>query len=192
MSKPKLLVIGRTATGKDTLAAEMAKLGLSFVKSYTTRPKRSEDEDTHIFVSDSEADVLWDEAAATTVINELRYFATKAQVEENDAYIIDPRGMYELLENMPGTDFAIVYLRADKSESRKRALGRVSDERREDEAKVFDSRYASEDAQFCEFEGKIEQGPDAFPANIVAVHVYENDFTPGVLSDAAADIVARR
>ena len=192
MPKPKLLVIGRTATGKDTLAAEMAKLGLSFVKSYTTRPKRSEDEDTHIFVSDVEADALWDDAAATTVINNLRYFATKTQVEENDAYIIDPRGMYELLGNMPETDFAIVYLKADKSESRKRALDRVSDERREDEAKVFNARYASEDAQFCDFEEKIEQGADAFPENIVKVYVYENDFTPDVLQDAAADVVAKR
>ena len=50
MSKTIFCVLGRTASGKDTLVADIcAKHNLKQLISYTTRPKRSENENTHIF-----------------------------------------------------------------------------------------------------------------------------------------------
>jgi hypothetical protein len=70
-----ILIIGRSGSGKDFLARELAKNGLSQVKSYTTRPPRYEGEDTHIFISAEEASRT-EGKIATTVINGYEYFAT--------------------------------------------------------------------------------------------------------------------
>ena len=43
-----VLIAGRTGAGKDTLVKELINREFRGVKSYTTRPKRTPDEDTHI------------------------------------------------------------------------------------------------------------------------------------------------
>ena len=105
--KEKLLIVGRTASGKDTLQYALEKRGLTFVKSYSTRPKRNPNEDTHIFIQPDQV-VPKDEMAAYTVINGYEYFATKDQVKDADAYIIDPEGLKMLVANMPETKFHIL------------------------------------------------------------------------------------
>ena len=53
------LVMGESGSGKDTITKELSnKYGLKVLKSYTTRPKRYDDEDTHIFISEEEFDNL--------------------------------------------------------------------------------------------------------------------------------------
>ena len=109
----KFLVVGRTATGKDTLASILTyKYKWKFVKSMATRPKRYEDEDTHIFISEEQANTIpFEDRVAYTKIGDYQYFATKEQVQESDAYIIDPKGVKVLLEKMPEENFIIVYIR---------------------------------------------------------------------------------
>ena len=64
----KVLIVGRTASGKDTLREALErKYGWKFVKSYTTRKKRFEAEDTHVVVSQKHADNVRNKVAVTFV-----------------------------------------------------------------------------------------------------------------------------
>lgn len=111
----KFLIVGRTASGKDTLREVLErKYGWKFVKSYTTRQKRYPNEGTHVFVSKQEAADFSDKVAVTYFDNGNgldEYFATRSQVEESDAYIVDPDGFRQVVEAMKGcTAFALVYV----------------------------------------------------------------------------------
>lgn len=153
----KFLIVGRTATGKDTLASILTyKYNWSFVKSMTTRPKRYDSEDTHVFITEKEADsVSLEDRVAYTTINGYQYFATKEQVKNADAYIIDPNGVKVLLDKMPEETFLIVYIRPiDKNIQKSKAIIRGDDINIEEE--IFDNRYISEDNQFTEFETLLD------------------------------------
>ena len=51
------LIVGRTASGKDSLARAVAKKhNLKILSSYTTRPKRPNETNEHIFISPEEVD----------------------------------------------------------------------------------------------------------------------------------------
>lgn len=181
----KFLIMGRSATGKDTLQALLEKnYGWTFVKSMTTRPKRSPDEDTHVFLSEEEADAIpMSEHVAWTKINGYRYFATRQQVYEADAYIIDPEGAYMLLKNMPEEWFRIIYLTAaDEAIREEMAIRRSNDP--EKELKTFRARAASEDAQFTLFEQKMKDGSLGFP-NCDHIEQFSNTYKENDLTDMA-------
>lgn len=157
----KYLIVGRTASGKDTLAGHLQKrYGWKFVKSYATRDKRTPDEDSHIFITHKEAAAIPDsDKVATTKIENKKgrmdeYFATRQQVQNADAYIIDPNGVKELLANMPEETFHIIYIKADEAMRRASAIDRATD--RYTASKIFDTRNASEKDQFDQFEKDLE------------------------------------
>ena len=153
----KFLIVGRTATGKDTLASILTyKYKWKFVKSMTTRPKRYDEEDTHVFISEEQANATpLEDRVAYTKIGDYQYFATKEQVQESDAYIIDPKGVKVLLEKMPEEDFIIVYIRpVDRDIQKLNGTSRVDNV--EHEEKVFEKRYNAEDEQFTEFEELLD------------------------------------
>ena len=144
-----LLIVGRTCVGKDTLTnALIKKGGLKMLKSYTTRPKRYESENTHIFINPALAGYIVDKVA-TTRINEYEYFATKDQLINNDIYIIDPYGIKTLLTHCPDISFQIIHVTAPKTLSKQKAINRSNNP---DESTVFEKRYESENRQFSEFE----------------------------------------
>ena len=142
------LIVGRSGAGKDTYAHFLEEQGLKGVKSYATRPKRSYDEDTHIFITQEEADKITDKVAVTN-INGYEYFATKKQVDEADYYIIDPKGIMELTHNYKDLKYKIIYLYCDKEVRKERAISRGDAEK---EIEIFTKRCNSENAQFNEFE----------------------------------------
>lgn len=177
-ARPRLLIIGRTASGKDTLADALRRsCGMTFVKSCTTRPRRTPDEDTHIFLTERQAEPLVRDAVAYTKIGDYIYFTTAQQVMETEGYVIDPIGMRMLCGNMPGTSFVIAYVNADSIKRRQHAL------RRGDamtEAAAFMRRNASEDAEFFGFEHDLASYADgdatALPKNVIAVISIENRY----------------
>ena len=157
----KLLIVGRTATGKDTLREALEKhANMTFVKSYATRPRRFENEDTHVFITKDEQKEIEknDIVIAKTTIASNDYFATKSQVEKADGYIIDPIGIYALLKNMPDTKFLILYLIPNKNHRNiyiNRELSK-GEKNKSDIIKEFETRASSEDKIFKEFDNKIE------------------------------------
>jgi len=150
-----ILIIGRTGAGKDTYATELEKLGVKGLKSYTTRAKRSPDEDSHIFVSWEEAEAIEDKIAETKIQNGGEvpdwYFATKQQYEEAGYYIIDPYGFATLLtsELLRGEKFGVVYISADRHIRKARATSRGNKLR---EVPIFERRDSDESPQFSLFE----------------------------------------
>ncbi len=169
------LIVGRTGAGKDYLVSKLKEHGLSVVKSYATRPKRDENENTHIFITPEEAKEYTDRVAETT-INGYEYFATRKQVEESDIYIIDPNGIKVLTKLMPDATFHIVYVYADNMERRLHAVSRAENKIKEEQ--VFDERNASENDQFDEFEDAIKHIHDdfRFTTNVTAIDTYYNQY----------------
>ena len=192
------LIVGRSGSGKDYLAAKMEKRGLKVVKSYSTRPRRTENEDSHIFVSKEEADAITDKIA-TTEINGFEYFATKRQVEECDIYIIDPHGLYELVENMPGQIFTVIYVFVEDDMTRKlKAINRASNVIKEEE--TFDKRNNAERGQFDEFEAKLRSAyneqtnsVDAiFGENVAGAIMYANKYSEEEVDRFIDEIMRQR
>ena len=95
MSNHKLFcIIGETSSGKDTLTKKLCdETGMKQIISYTTRQRRTDEGDTHVFVDDSVYEQMRadDKIAAYTEINGNRYWSTIDQLYENDVYIIEER-----------------------------------------------------------------------------------------------------
>ena len=156
MKRTKLLIIGRSGCGKDTIANKLIQdYGLTQLISTTTRPMRYPGENTHVFVTEEEADKLTDRVAET-VIDGYQYFATKRQFEENDIYIIDPKGLYDVCKNAPDTDVCVVYVYASRKTRRDRAIWRAADPKVGKE--TFESRDSDENLMFSDFEKVLLEG----------------------------------
>lgn len=166
----KYLIVGRSGTGKDTLANALAERGLKVLKSYSTRAPRYEGEDTHIFI-DKDAVDSYKDKVASTVINGEDYFATRKQLDECDIYIIDPNGLYEVIKNCPDISFHVVHMVTDKETAKARASARGEDP--EKEAKTYEARYESENTQFAAFEETMEQ-KKPLGDNCCAIHHFTN------------------
>lgn len=148
---PLIVIIGRTASGKDTLAEIYTNPLSPMAKSYTTRPRRYEEGDTHIFIDDVEA---YDDRWVETQIGDYRYFMTKEQIEDSGVITVDPCGFYSLVERMEqeGMDreLDVYYLMVDEHTRRKRYLKRDQTSNKE-----FNIRDLAENEQFARFEKKL-------------------------------------
>lgn len=98
MTKPLFLIVGKSASGKTTIAEFLEKeIGMKSLQSYTTRKPRYEGETGHTFVTDEEFDKL-ENIIAYTEYHEHRYCCTQEQLDDADIYVIDPPGVETLLE----------------------------------------------------------------------------------------------
>lgn len=114
MNEPLYLFVGKSASGKTTVAENLeSQYSFTTLQSYTTRPKRYENETGHIFVTDEEFDKL-ENIIAYTEYNNHRYCATKKQIDESSIYVIDVPGVKTLLEKYH-TDRKIVVVYFDTS-----------------------------------------------------------------------------
>lgn len=184
-SKVKVLIVGRTATGKDYLANELKSRGMTLLKSHTTRPKRSDDEDTHTFITNEEYDAINKSTiAAYTEINGNKYFATKDDVLNCDVYIIDVNGLRRISESMPDTPVIVVYMTANEEERKKRFIKRSGlDENKA--LKEYEERTESENAQFSEFEKILADNELSKIGNNLTVITVRNNFLPSVIVEVA-------
>ena len=62
---PLVLFVGRSASGKTTIANMFAENGYSQIASYSTRPPRYKGEKEHTFITEEEYDQLEDIMAET-------------------------------------------------------------------------------------------------------------------------------
>jgi len=135
MDKEHVLIclMGRTASGKDTLANKLCeRTGLRQIISYTTRERRVNEGDTHIFISDEEYKTLEDSGriAAFTQIGTYKYCCTIDQLYENDIYVIDPVGVQHLRElDLPNLRLVTVYVNTPDDVRKDRALSKRGDDR---------------------------------------------------------------
>lgn len=195
----KYLIMGRTASGKDTIARNLEQnYGLRSVISYTDRPRREgETDETHTFISKEEMAQIYDELIAKTTINGNTYGATSEQVRNADLYVIDPKGAFEIAEAMPDTAFEILFINADDNKRREHFINR--EQNTEDAASKFESRNADEDMQFIEFElisnammNQVQGMSQHWPPNIVALYNIQNNYDEALTNADAVEAFASR
>lgn len=98
MTKPLFLFVGKSSSGKTTIADILeSQYGLVQTRSYTTRPPRYENEIGHTFVSNKEFDQL-ENIVAYTEYNGFRYCATAEQIDNVSIYVVDIPGVSTLLD----------------------------------------------------------------------------------------------
>ena len=128
-----ICLMGRTASGKDTLASKLCeRTGLRQIISYTTRERRVNEGNTHIFISDEEYNAIESagQIAAFTQIGPYKYCCTIDQLYNNDVYVIDPIGVQHLRElNLPNLRLITVYVNTPDDIRKERALNKRGDDR---------------------------------------------------------------
>lgn len=143
------LIVGRSGSGKTYLAEALAKhYNGKILESYTTRPKREPNEKGHIFV-DKEA-YLKAKAEniiiAETLFADNYYWATTEQINDTDFYVIDPKGVEDVLNAYKNKQIDkepfIIGLDITKEEAKKRMINRgdnnhTIEKRLENDDKIF-------------------------------------------------------
>ena len=141
-----LCIMGESACGKDTLVNQLCERNnYSKLISYTTRPRRDNEGNTHIFVDE---DIYFrmredGQIAAYTNINNVHYWSTIEQICESDIYIIDPLGVQALKQlNIPNLRLVTIYINVPENIRKERAI------QRGDDMTIYRSRCLSERDQF--------------------------------------------
>lgn len=148
MNKEHVLmcVMAESAAGKDKLVNELCNRNhLTQLISYTTRARRANEDDTHIFVDEETYQQMKDDnnIAAYTYINGNHYWSTINQLYESDFYVIDPRGVESLKAlNLPNLHLVTVYVNVPEDVRKERA------KLRGDDMNVYRNRCLSEREQF--------------------------------------------
>ena len=142
-----LCVMGRTASGKDSLVNKLCeRTNLTQIISYTTRERRINEGETHIFVTREDYEIMKNngKVAAYTEIAGNLYWTTIDQLYENDIYIIDPTGVEVLKKlNLPNLRLITVFINTPDVIREKRAISK-----RKDNKDKFRTRNLSERNQF--------------------------------------------
>lgn len=98
MNKPLFLFVGRSASGKTTIANILEeKYCFNQVQSYTTRRPRYEGEAGHIFLTEEEFNNL-ENIVSYTFYNDNQYGTTSELLDKNDIFVVDVPGVKSLLE----------------------------------------------------------------------------------------------
>ena len=141
-----LCVLGESSSGKDSLVSKLVeRTGYTAICSYTTRPRRDGEGETHIFVDDAIYEEMLSEGriAAFTEISGYKYWTTIDQLYSNSYYIIDPLGVKFLKSlNLPNIRLVTVYINVPESVRKERAM------KRGDKLDVYRKRCLSERNQF--------------------------------------------
>ena len=91
------LIVGDSGVGKSTIVSNIKnKLeNVNIIKSYTTRPKRNEKDNDHIFIKNKNE--IKDEIIASTNINGYFYCTVKSQFQKGkiNIYIVDDKGIVD-------------------------------------------------------------------------------------------------
>lgn len=120
MNKKIICVCGRTASGKDSLATEIAKeYNLNKIVSNTTRKKRENETNgvEHYFLSNDEFDDIKNNKhmIAYTKIGNYEYGVAFEDLSDDSVYIIDYNGIKYLRNNIADLpiDLYIIYVSCD-------------------------------------------------------------------------------
>ena len=190
----KYLIVGRTRRGKDYLKKKLMeneRCPFAFAKTYTTRKKRTPEENTYNFISIKETEEIEDKVAVTEIRNGDEpdlYFARGEDVLKNDAIIVDPRGVNEILKKYPEEAFVIIYITANAEKAKEMAVKRANDNA--EAGKIFKKRSEDETNEFSEFEALLKhQGYFKGYDNVTMIVQITNDYREETMERAMNNIV---
>lgn len=145
-------VLGRTGSGKSTVTKQAAKqLNMNVLRSYSTRQYLREGEtkynSDHTLISPNEVEKYREDMIAYTDRVGYCNFATRQQLLDNDFYIINPTGYYELKLKTKGMDINLVTIMVTVpfSDLRERAKKRG-------DFNAWQANYMQESEEFSTFE----------------------------------------
>ena len=145
-------VLGRTGSGKSTVTKEAAKqLNIKILRSYSTRQYlrqgETKENSDHILISPDEIEKYRNDMIAYTDRVGYCNFATKQQLLDNDFYIINPTGYYELKLKTKDMDIELVTIMVNVpyNDLRQRA-------RKRGDYDAWQANYIKESEEFSNFE----------------------------------------
>lgn len=114
MTKPLILLVGKSGSGKTTVAEYLEKhYGMKMLESYTTRAPRYDGERGHEFVS-HEFYLKPSHKVAHTYFDGNHYWATQEQCDASDVYVIDPDGVKAFRRNYNSPrPYVVMYLKVN-------------------------------------------------------------------------------
>ena len=149
-----LCVMAESAAGKDTLVNKLCeKTNYRQLISYSTRPRRVNEGDTHIFVTEEDYQEMLkaNQVAAYTEINGYKYWSTIDQLYLMDIYVIDPFGVETLKElNLTNLKIVTIYINVPEEIRKERAMTRG------DDINTYRSRSLSERQQFRDMKKNMD------------------------------------
>ena len=149
-----LCVMAESSAGKDTLVNKLCeRTGYRQLISYSTRPRRVNEGNTHIFVTEEDYQQMFEanQVAAYTEINGYKYWCTIDQLYSTDVYVIDPLGVDVLKKlDLPNLRIVSVYINVPEELRRQRAQSRG------DDMSVYRSRSLSERQQFRDMKKNMD------------------------------------
>lgn len=137
--------MGGSGCGKDSIVQQLSQYGYKQVISYSTRPRREGEGDTHIFINPKEVEQYKPNIAAYTRIGEYEYFTTVDQLKEVDLYVIDAEGYKYLKDTIKDIKFIPIYINVSEKDRFQRAL------KRGDRKEIIEKRFCDENIQFQMF-----------------------------------------
>ncbi len=87
-----IAILGKSGSGKSTVADKLKEMGIPPVQSHTTRPKRNENDTHHVFLSEEEFDAI-NNPIAETIYGGYRYCGLLTGDAECYSYVIDEVGL---------------------------------------------------------------------------------------------------
>jgi guanylate kinase len=111
----KIILVGESGSGKDSIASFLStKYNLKLIKSFTTRTRRTENEDTYRFVTIEEYKISRDlgKIFESTKFGDNYYWTELDDFEtDNWVIIVDPVGVVELKSKFK--DATTIYIKTD-------------------------------------------------------------------------------
>jgi energy-coupling factor transporter ATP-binding protein EcfA2 len=105
-----IAIVGKSGSGKSSIADVLGAEGVPAIQSYTTRPKRGKKDTHHVFVTKEEFNLLHDRIAHTKY-GKYRYCG---KVPESDSkifsYVIDENGLIMLKDDPSFEVFSLLVL----------------------------------------------------------------------------------
>lgn len=151
----RTIIAGRTGTGKTTLLhALMDYFHMVPLCTYTDRPIRDgEDPESYHFIPAGQMDGLFRDknTELPVTLGKYRYCTTKGDLEKAELMVLDPSGIYRMLELFPEDAFLILYTTAPKEA----VLPKIRERNRKDPeaaVKEYEVRAEKEDPAFSGFE----------------------------------------
>ena len=131
MNNIKLIILGKSASGKDTLRSKLIEKGYKEAISYTTRPKRPHEVDgkDYHFISLEEFNRLENEDffLESETFREWKYGRSYESIEEGDIFIATVTGTANMIEKLGREKFYVLELSCNDEFRKSRSILRGDD-----------------------------------------------------------------